>query len=304
MVDFDAKVERKPRLTMGAGCSIATNVASSVGLILVNKQLVFNVAQFHFGTALTIIHFACTFLICLGAGFTGFFELRRLPLFEVLKISVAFCGYVLFQNLSLAYNSIGFYQIMKIANTPTILLLERLLFGRQQPLRVLWSLSVVCLGIFVAVFTDTQLNLVGTAFALLAVVFNSLYTIWGKSKMTELACGPAQLLVWQSGVSAVLLLVPLCMENLAELLRYEVTVNTVTGIGISSCLAALVNFSFFWMVGETSAITTNVMGYVKTVGVFVGGFVLFRDTLTFQNVSGIMVTLFGVAVYTWAKGSA
>eukprot|EP00667_Euglena_gracilis_P013244 EG_transcript_13657 len=281
--------------------SITINVIAAVSVILVNKKAVFDIAKFHFGTALTMMHFVWTWILCLMLCGAGVFERKRLDMLEIFKISLVFSSYLLFQNLSLVYNSVGFYQIMKIANTPAILIMEYWLYGKRQHPRVLWALLIVCAGIGAAVFTEPKLNFVGAIHATLAVMFNSLYTIWGKHKQVELKCNSPQLLLYQAPVAAGLLLFPMMFDNMQGFLAYEYTNISLACIVCSCLLAGLVNLSFFWMVARTSPITANVVGYLKTVFVFLGGFLLFADELTLQNMIGITITLLGSAVFMWAQ---
>jgi solute carrier family 35, member E3 len=66
-----------------------------------------------------------------------------------------------------------------------------------------------------------------------------------------------------------------------------------------------VNFSFFLLVGVTSPLTVNVVGYLKTVIVFVGGYLLFdkskQKELDYKNILGIATVLLGVLWYTMVK---
>ena len=39
------------------------------------------------------------------------FEIKKLPLLPLIVLSFSFCGFVLLTNLSLAFNSVGFYQV-------------------------------------------------------------------------------------------------------------------------------------------------------------------------------------------------
>jgi solute carrier family 35, member E3 len=48
--------------------------------------------------------------------------------------------------------------------------------------------------------------LVGTIYALLAVVSNTMYTIYGKTKQQELQCNAMQILLYQSIMSAFILM--------------------------------------------------------------------------------------------------
>jgi solute carrier family 35 protein E3 len=60
---------------------------------------------------------------------------------------------------------VGFYQVMKIAVAPTVILIEAALFGKIPPVRIVASVLVVCLGIGIATVTDSQLvtNVYGLA---------------------------------------------------------------------------------------------------------------------------------------------
>lgn len=90
---------------------LITNVTAVVGIVTANK-LVFSHFKFHFGTLLTVIHFTFTSL-CLELGMiSGLIERKSgVSWWKVLPLSAAFCGFVVLTNLSLQYNSVGFYQV-------------------------------------------------------------------------------------------------------------------------------------------------------------------------------------------------
>jgi solute carrier family 35, member E3 len=90
---------------------LIANVAAVVGIVTANK-LVFSRFNFHFGTLLTVIHFAFT-SICLEVGKAcGLIERKSgVSWWKVLPLSTAFCGFVVLTNLSLQYNTVGFYQV-------------------------------------------------------------------------------------------------------------------------------------------------------------------------------------------------
>jgi solute carrier family 35, member E3 len=90
---------------------LISNVAAVVGIVTANK-LVFSKFNFHFGTLLTVIHFAFT-AACLEVGKAcGFIERKSdVKWVKVLPLSMAFCGFVVLTNLSLQHNTVGFYQV-------------------------------------------------------------------------------------------------------------------------------------------------------------------------------------------------
>ena len=160
----------------------------------------------------------------------------------------------------------------------------------------------VCVGIFITVYADTDVNFVGTVWATLAIAANSIYTIWGKTKQNELGVTPMQILTYQAPMSAAMLLVTVPMlDPWQKMLAWHATSQGVFYILLSCAFAFGVNFSFFLFVGQTSPLTMNVVGYLKTCLVFLGGFMFFDTVPTVQNVSGIMVTMLGLALYSKAK---
>jgi len=282
--------------------SLIFNVVSSVGLIFINKALVFKMSAYPFGTLLTVWHFLFNFLGCIAISFFFKQELKRVDILRVIPICFAFCGYVVFNNLSLVFNSVSFYQVTKILCTPLIIAIEFHMFRKRETRDVLWSLIPTCVGIFSTVYTDSQINFTGSVWAILAVLSNSFYTIFGKSKQNELGLNPLQILAYQAPISTIMLLpaIPF-FDDWGKILAYQYTPFSIFCILLSCVMAFCLNFSFFLFVAQTDALTTNVLGYLKTCLIFLFGFLLFDDKLTIQNCIGIGLTMFGLAMYSKAK---
>ncbi|KAG5472487.1 hypothetical protein LSCM1_03886 [Leishmania martiniquensis] len=290
-------------LTTSLLLSLLLNITSSIGIIIVNKRLIFIEARFEFSTVLTIIHFVVTFLGCVFFAYgVQLFKPKRLPIRRVFPISCAFCGYVVFNNLSLLANSVSVYQVLKILCTPIIVCIERVHYGKREKPGTLLALLPVCAGVVLTFLSDTSVNWIGTMWALLAIITNSLYTIWGKTKQVELSVQPMQLLIYEAPISAVLLLfVAVPLDGAEKLAAYQVTFTTVWTILLSCIFAFGVNFSFFCFVGKTSPLTMNVVGYLKTVLVFVLDFIFVSADIGPQRIVGIFLTLLGLAGYSYSK---
>lgn len=282
--------------------SLIVNILSSVAIVFVNKQLVFRRAGFTFGCILTIIHFIATFMGCIVLEKMGYVEKKRLRLRSIFTISCAFCGYVVFNNLSLLHNSVTVYQMSKIICTPVIVFIEYIKYKNKPQKSIIVSLIVVCFGSSITVGSDTSLSVIGTLFCVLAIASNSLYTVWGKSMQHDLGVKPLQLLMYQAPVSAIMLTIcSPALDNVMSLLAYKYTLTTFWSILLSCIFAFGINFSFFVFVGKTSALTMNVVGYFKTAMVFVVGYFLSTTEATFLNVTGTSVTLVGLALYSRIK---
>lgn len=67
-----------------------------------------------------------------------------------------------------------------------------------------------------------------------------------------------------------------------------------------SCLIAVsVNFSTFLVIGTTSPVTYQVLGHLKTCLVLSFGYTLLHDPFTARNIIGILVAIFGMALYSY-----
>lgn len=283
------------------------NVSSSIGIVFVNK-FVFIHYGFNYATTLTCFHFVVTFIGLFACSKMGFFEAKTLQLRSVLKISAAFCGFVVLTNLSLRYNSVGFYQVMKVLTTPYIIVVEALFYGKSTTTIIKASLAVICLGASITSVSDYQLNTVGALLALAAIVVTSHYQIWVGTEQKELGCNSQQLLLYQAPVSAAMLLFVIpCVDEmrgrggLIVFVQEHISVPALACIFATGIISFFVNLSIFLVIGRASPVTYNVLGHLKLSLVILGGFVLFDAPLEWKNLGGVALTLIGVIWYTYLK---
>ncbi len=67
---------------------------------------------------LTTINFFMTFILLLFCLKAKLFTFMRLPILYMVPISACFGGFIAFSNLSLQYNTVGTYQLIKLQVTP------------------------------------------------------------------------------------------------------------------------------------------------------------------------------------------
>ncbi|KAK4747359.1 hypothetical protein SAY87_026396 [Trapa incisa] len=101
-----SKVDRKATTDVAAWMF---NVVSSVGIIIVNKALM-STYGFSFATTLTGFHFAMTTLMTSVLRCLGYIQSSHLPLQELLKFVIFANFSIVGMNVSLMWNSVGFYQ--------------------------------------------------------------------------------------------------------------------------------------------------------------------------------------------------
>ena len=292
------------------------NITSAIGIVFINK-LVFVYADFPFPVTLTLLHITMTAIGMRVFERARFFEAVKLNKLAILPIAAMYVGYVIFGNLSIQVNSIGFYQISKVLGTPNVMLLERIFYQKKTSFDVKCAVLVMSVGIGLATVTDASVQLFGFVIALTAVFVSSSYSILIGVKQKELEVGSMQLLHQFSPVAAGMLLCLLPMiEPIFPLMRdiredatvwgwikHKATLPACLIILLSSCMGLLLNWSMFLIIGSTSPLTFNVVGHLKTVLVIIGGIVFFGDTMPPKKALSLLVAAAGIGWYSYLKQS-
>jgi len=282
---------------------LCLNLFSSLSIVFVNKWL-FYYSKFP-SITLTLINFIGTSIglyLCLAA---GFFKRKSVAVRDVIPLSLSFCGFVVFTNLSLKFNTVGTYQLLKVLTTPVIIFLNYRWYRKTSSRYVKMSLIPVFIGILLNSMYDLKFSPVGTFWALLGVLTTSVYQILVHQKQKELGLDSMQLLSYQAPMSSLMLCLvlpfienPFASDGLFNVPYSSETFGLVT---LSTVAAFSVNFTIYWIIANTSAITYNFFGHFKFCSTMIGGFFLFGDTITANQGVGIVLTLIGVFSYSRIK---
>lgn len=106
------------------------SVASSVSIVICNKALMSNLG-FPFATTLTSWHLMVTYCTLHVAHRFNLFENKPMDAKTVMLFGLLNGVSIGLLNLSLGFNSIGFYQMTKLAIIPFTVLLETLFLKKQ-----------------------------------------------------------------------------------------------------------------------------------------------------------------------------
>lgn len=140
---------------------------------------------------------------------------RRVAIKEIIPLAVAMSMNVILPNLSLAFSTVTFYQVARILLTPTVALMDFVLYRRNLPRNAIYALVPACLGVGMVSYYDSlptdnenvkTTSGLGVIFAFTGIFASSLYTVWIASYHKKLQMNSMQLLFNQAPVSAFLLL--------------------------------------------------------------------------------------------------
>jgi solute carrier family 35 protein E3 len=180
------------------------------------------------------------------------FVRKTVPIIKVLPLSIAFCAFVVFTNLSLEYNTIGTYQLFKVLTTPVVALISWQYYKTKYSKMVILTLVPVVVGVCTHSVNDIKLTIFGTLIASIGVLAASLYQVWVGERLKELDMNSQQLLYYQAPLSAILL-VPLIflMETFPSYKTSEDQRTAIITVVTSGIVAFAVNLSVYWVIKNT-----------------------------------------------------
>ncbi|GAB2286226.1 UDP-xylose transporter 3 [Dionaea muscipula] len=206
-------------------------------------------------------------------------------------------------NLSLGFNSVGFYQMTKLAIIPCTVLLETVFFMKKFSRSIQLSLATLLLGVGIATVTDLQLNLLGSILSMLAIVTTCVAQIMTNSIQKKFKVSSTQLLYQSCPYQALTLFVvgPFLDGLLTNqnVFAFNYTPQVLAFIILSCLISVSVNFSTFLVIGKTSAVTYQVLGHLKTCLVLAFGYVLLHDPFSWRNILGILIAVVGMILYSY-----
>lgn len=287
---------------LGTVGALSLSVVSSVSIVICNKALI-STLGFNFATTLTSWHLLVTFCSLHVALKMKFFEHKPFERRAVLGFGILNGISIGLLNLSLGFNSVGFYQMTKLAIIPCTVFLETAFLNKKFSRSIQGSLGVLLLGVGIATVTDLQLNALGSFLSFLAVVTTCVAQIMTNTIQKRYKVSSTQLLYQSSPYQAATLLIsgPFLDKLLTNqnVFAFKYTQQVLVFIILSCLISVSVNFSTFLVIGKTSPVTYQVLGHLKTCLVLAFGYVLLHDPFSWRNILGILIALGGMILYSY-----
>ncbi|KAG8365169.1 hypothetical protein BUALT_Bualt18G0076400 [Buddleja alternifolia] len=293
--------KRQQQRLCGPVVAMTFNFMVAIGIIFGNK-LVMGKVGFNYPIFLTLIHYTTAWILL--AIFKALSLLPVSPPSKTTPFSSLFAlGAVMafasgLANTSLKHNSVGFYQMAKIAVTPTIVTAEFFLFRKTSSFSKVVALVVVSFGVAVATVTDLEFNVFGACIAIAWIIPSAINKIlW--SNLQQQGNWTALALMWKTTPVTIFFLVALMpWLDPPGVLSFNWDYTNATAVLISALLGFLLQWSGALALGATSATSHVVLGQFKTCVILLGGYVLFGSDPGFISIIGAVVALCGMSVYT------
>lgn len=300
-------------------CSHAAfNIAASVSIILVNKQIMTG-CGFEYLSTLLFLNFASTAAVLEVLRRFRCFEVKHLPQGDRWLLSLMATFTVLLNNASNEANSVGLFQIAKLMVVPTVIFLEE--SRKPYSSGVLGSIGVATVGVAIATVSDFQVNSRGSMLACASVLCTGQYQMWQASKQHEHRVSAIQITYsvgWpQVLVSlAVALLLDVVSPDLKALVLLQNRGGSLLGhqfrgwadfwwLGLGCGLAVAVNVSAYALLGKTSPVTFQVINQLKTCLIVAFGYIFFDAQVPLHwlliRFAGVAVAISGIISYAVCK---
>ncbi|KAL3532768.1 hypothetical protein ACH5RR_006289 [Cinchona calisaya] len=282
--------------------ALAFNCLVSVSIILMNKLVLVKVG-FNYPIFLTFIHYIGSWMFMAILKALSILSLsppsKSTKYTSLLSLGIVMSLSTGLANVSLKYNSVGFYQMAKIAVTPAIVLAEFILFSKKISFWMVLALAAVSVGVAIATVTDLQFHFFGACIALAWIIPSAVNKIlWSNLQQQE--NWTALSLMWKTTpVTLFFLLVMMPSLDPPGVLSFDWSLHNSAIIGSSAVLGFLLQWSGALALGATSATTHVVLGQFKTCVILLGGFFLFGSNPGIISISGAIFALGGMSWYTY-----
>ncbi|KAL4889767.1 triose-phosphate transporter family-domain-containing protein [Aspergillus ambiguus] len=285
---------------------VIVNILSTVSIVFTNKSIFASGAFDNCQIIFACYHFFITG-VCLwvaSRSCCGVFTAKRVPVHQILHLAVIMCLQVILQNLSLAYSSVIFYQLVRLLLTPLTALLNFILYRATIPRASIAPLIMLCIGVGTVSYYDslskTNGNITtsshGAGFAFTGVIASALYTAFIGHYHRKFQISSVQLLFNQAPMAAVVLL---CAAPFFEKPSATAVLSASLCISIlaSGVLACLVNLSQFFIIDAVGPVSSTVIGHLKTCIVIGLGWAWSDHPISRESIAGILMALTGMTLY-------
>ncbi|KAA8538479.1 hypothetical protein F0562_027975 [Nyssa sinensis] len=281
----------------------------NVTVIIMNKWI-FQKLDFKFPLSVSCIHFICS---AIGA-YLVIKVLKLKPLIvvnpedrwkRIFPMSFVFCVNIVLGNVSLRFIPVSFMQTIKSFTPATTVILQWLIWRKYFDWRIWASLVPIVGGILLTSITELSFNMFGFCAALFGCLATSTKTILAESLLHGYKFDSINTVFYMAPFATMILAVPaLLIEGPGVLEWFHSQQSLMSPLIIifgSGVMAFCLNFSIFYVIHSTTAVTFNVAGNLKVAVAVTCSWLIFRNPISALNAIGCGITLAGCTFYGFVR---
>jgi len=281
----------------------------NVTVIIMNKWI-FQKLDFKFPLTVSCVHFICS---SIGA-YIAIKVLKMKPLIEVepedrwrriFPMSFVFCINIVLGNVSLRYIPVSFMQTIKSFTPATTVILQWMVWRKYFEWRIWASLVPIVGGILLTSVTELSFNVFGFCAALFGCLATSTKTILAESLLHGYKFDSINTVYYMAPFATMILAVPAILLEGGGVINWFYTHEEILSSMIiifgSGVAAFCLNFSIFYVIHSTTAVTFNVAGNLKVAVAVLVSWMIFRNPISAMNAIGCAITLMGCTFYGYVR---
>ncbi|KAJ6735810.1 SOLUTE CARRIER FAMILY 35 [Salix viminalis] len=267
----------------------------NVTVIIMNKWI-FQKLDFKFPLTVSCVHFICS---SIGA-YVVIKVLKIKPLIvvesedrwrRIFPMSFVFCINIVLGNVSLRFIPVSFMQTIKSFTPATTVVLQWLVWRKYFDWRIWASLVPIVGGILLTSVTELSFNMFGFCAALFGCLATSTKTILAESLLHGYKFDSINTVYYMAPFATMILGLPAILVEGSGVINWFYTHEDVWSAVIiilcSGLLAFCLNFSIFYVIHSTTAVTFNVAGNLKVAFAVLVSWMIFRNPISVMNSVGM-----------------
>jgi len=288
---------------------IAQWVFFSSTIILFNKHILTGY-KFPYPATLVLIHMLFASACCTTAKVLGWVEIPQLALrqwlTQILPVGLCFAVSLVLGNAAYLYISVAFVQMLK-ASTPVAVLLCSFAFGLEKPtFKLAGFIVLISAGISTACANEIDMSMIGVAVQMSAVGAEALRLCLVNMLLTSkgLRLSSLATLYYVAPACALCLFPPWLWWEGRPLLHHHMAPLHHVGaplLLLNASVVVLLNLSTMALIKHTSALTLNVSGVFKDIGLILWSVYVSGAIVTPLQYVGYGVALAGVVGFSEYK---
>ncbi|XP_022856621.1 GDP-mannose transporter GONST5 isoform X2 [Olea europaea var. sylvestris] len=224
---------------------------------------------------------------------------------RIFPMSFVFCINIVLGNVSLRYIPVSFMQTIKSFTPATTVILQWLVWRKYFDWQIWASLVPIVGGILLTSITELSFNIFGFCAALFGCLATSTKTILAESLLHGYKFDSINTVYYMAPFATMILAVPaLLLEGSGVVEWIQTCPSLFSSLVIifgSGVMAFCLNFSIFYVIHSTTAVTFNVAGNLKVAVAVTCSWLIFRNPISAMNAIGCGITLVGCTFYGYVR---
>jgi len=224
---------------------------------------------------------------------------------RIFPMSFVFCINIVLGNVSLRYIPVSFMQTIKSFTPATTVILQWLVWNKHFEWRIWASLVPIVGGILLTSVTELSFNIFGFCAAMVGCLATSTKTILAESLLHGYKFDSINTVYYMAPFATMILALPAMLLEGGGVINWFYTHDSIVSALIiilgSGVLAFCLNFSIFYVIHSTTAVTFNVAGNLKVAVAVLVSWLIFRNPISAMNAIGCGITLVGCTFYGYVR---